>query len=343
MRQIRIILASFAFVAILGVAKVCAERAAGVDYDFIDRPANLPADFQASRGTNLRFLAIKAIDGFRVDAALWQPEANSPSSTTLIVGVHGFGGNFFSGSPIAAVSPLLAANGYGVLTISTRWHDELRNSDNFFEVRRDIEAAVYTARALGYQTLVLWGHSLGNIHVQYYAANTWDPDIKAVVLSGMFANLPWKSRYMLMQNEDAFQRLSQAALKSLRDGKERELLPLRMRRTGNEDEPVTGRHFLTYRSEASSAADGTYWIKRIPRPILMVRDAGDAIIAPFEPYALLSAATSPGSLVPAIEYVLIPNLKDPNPAPYSLRGHQFVDNREPLASTVIRWLRAGHL
>src|SRR5262249_5597951 len=117
MRQIRIILATFAFVAIFGVAKVCAERAAGVDYDFIDRPANLPADFQASPGTNLRFLAIKAIDGFRVDAALWQPEANSPSSTTLIVGVHGFGGNFFSGSPIAAVSPLLAANGYGVLTI----------------------------------------------------------------------------------------------------------------------------------------------------------------------------------------------------------------------------------
>src|SRR5215470_5931212 len=34
-----------------------------------------------------------------------------------------------------------------------------------------IEAAVYTARALGYQTLVLWNHSLGNIHVQYYAAN----------------------------------------------------------------------------------------------------------------------------------------------------------------------------
>jgi hypothetical protein len=75
----------------------------------------------------------------------------------------------------------------------------------------------------------------------------------------------------------------------------------------------------------------------------MVRDAGDAIIATFEPYALLSAATSPGSLVPSIEYVLIENPKDPNPAPYSLRGHQFVDNREPLAETVTRWLGARHL
>lgn len=197
--------------------------------------------------------------------------------------------------------------------MSTRWHDDLRGTDNFFEVRRDIEAAVYTARALGYQALVLWGHSLGNIHIQYYAANNWDPDIKAVVLSGMFANLPWRTRYMLIQNEDAFHR------------------------------PITGRHFLTYRSEASSAAEGTYWIKPIPRPILMVRDAGDAIIAPFEPYALLSAATSSGSLVPSIEYVLIPNTKDPNPAPFSLRGHLFLDNREPLAETVTRWIGARHL
>jgi hypothetical protein len=64
---------------------------------------------------------MKAIDGFRVDAALWQTKSKSASSTTLIVGVHGAGGNFYSGSPIASVSPLLATNGYGVLTISTRW------------------------------------------------------------------------------------------------------------------------------------------------------------------------------------------------------------------------------
>ena len=53
-----------------------------------------------------------------------------------------------------------------MLTISTRQHDSLINTDNYVEVRRDIEAAVYTARALGYRTLVLYGHSLGNIHVK---------------------------------------------------------------------------------------------------------------------------------------------------------------------------------
>ena len=87
-------------------------------------------------------------------------------------------------------------------------------------------------------------------------------------------------------------------------------------------QPVAAQHFLTYRSEASSTADGTYWIKRIPRPILMVRDAGDTVIQPFEPEMLLSAANSEGSLVCNIKYVLLPNAKGPNPG-----GHFFSDTR----------------
>jgi len=142
----------------------------------------------------LGFIALKAIDGERVDAALWQPASKTAPDTTLI-GVPGSGGNF-ARAPIGPLSSALSAKGYGMLAINTRQHDERVNTDNFLDVRRDIEAAIYTARALGYRKLVLFGHSLGNIQVQYYAANNWDPDIKAVVLAGMFANLPWKARPM---------------------------------------------------------------------------------------------------------------------------------------------------
>jgi hypothetical protein len=70
---------------------------------------------------------------------------------------------------------------------------------------------------------------------------------------------------MLEQNEDEFHRLSEAALKALRESKEHESLPLGMRRpNGPGKEAITGRHFLTYRSEASSTAVGTYWIKPHP-------------------------------------------------------------------------------
>ena len=313
------------------------ERAASIEYETVERPANLQPDFIAPSDANLRFLAIKTIDGSRVDAVISQPNSKTAASSTAVVSVHGSGGSYDS-DPNGFLVRLLAGKGYAVLAINTRQSGARVNTENFLDVRRDIEAAVYTARASGYRGIILHGHSLGNIQVQYYAANNWDPDIKAVVLTGMFANLPWKSRHMLVQNEESFAQLHEASLKSLREGKQTELLPMRMRRTGDQGEPVTGQHFLTYRADQSSTADGTYWIRRIPKPILMLRDGGDTTIQSFEPYMLLSAATAPGSLVPSIKYVVVLNPKGSNP-----RGHRFSDNQEPLTNTIAVWLRDQNL
>ncbi len=312
---------------------VTMERAASIEYEIVERPANLQADFIAPSDASEKFLAIKAIDSSRVDAAISQPNSKTAASSTAVVSVHGSGGSYDS-DPNGFLVRLLANKGYAVLAINTRQSGVRVNTENFLDVRRDIEAAVYTARALGYRTIVLHGHSLGNIQVQYYAANNWDADIKGVVLTGMFANLPWKSRHMLVQNEESFVQLHEASLKSLREGKQTDVLPMQMRRTRDQGEPVTGQHFLTYRADQSSAADGTYWIRRIPQPILMLRDGGDTTIQSFEPYMLLSAATAPGSLVRSIKYVVVPNPKGPNP-----RGHRFSDNQEPLANTIAAWLR----
>jgi pimeloyl-ACP methyl ester carboxylesterase len=336
MRRVLLTVA-FIVIGILAASQVRAETAVSIDYSFVERPAHVPQTLVSPAGVSLRFLAIQAIDGERVDAALWQPTDRVAANTTLIIAVHGSGGNFTAGA-VGLISPQLSSRGFGVLGINTRQHDERGNTDNFLNIRRDIEAAVYSARALGYRNLVLLGQSLGNIHVQYYAANNWDPDIKAVVLTGMFANLPWRTRYMLVADEETFRRLSDAAFKALAEGTERDLLPLQMRRPGNVEESVTADHFLTYRIEASSTADGTYWIKRIPHPILMVRDAGDALVQPFEPYMLLSAATSEGSLVPSIKYELLPNPRAPSAA-----AHSFQDNVEPLATTIQNWLRDQRL
>ena len=70
-----------------------------------------------------------------------------------------------------------------------------------------------------------------------------------------------------------------------------------MRWLGGVETPVTEQHFFTYRDEQTSAADGTYWISRIPRPILILRDEADGVVLPFEPYMLLSAAHAEESLV----------------------------------------------
>jgi hypothetical protein len=89
------------------------------------------------------------------------------------VTVHGSGGSY-QRAPQSALGARLWSKGYATLPINTRQHDATINTDNFFDVRRDIDAAVQTGRALGYRILILQGHSLGNIQVQFYAATNWD-------------------------------------------------------------------------------------------------------------------------------------------------------------------------
>jgi pimeloyl-ACP methyl ester carboxylesterase len=319
-----------------------AQIAASIEYDFVVRPTGLSSDFDPREGTSLKFLTIKAIDGFQVDASLWQPSEKQPADTTLIVMVHGSGGSY-QRAPESSLGSRFATKGYASLAINTRQHDDGINTDNFLDARRDIDAAVQVGRALGYKSLVLQGHSLGNIQVQFYAATNWDRDIKAVVLLGAFGNLPWKSRNILVQDEARFRELIEASMKSLRSGTLDQILPVKMRfGTAVSSAPleaaITGRHFLTYRWEKTSVADGTYWIHRIPNPILIVRDQSDAATAPFEPYMLLSAAHSEGSLASKVDFVLLPDAKPP-----SLKGHYFDGNEQPLADVITKWLADLHL
>jgi pimeloyl-ACP methyl ester carboxylesterase len=309
-----------------------AHVAASITYEETPRPAGLPSDMQPLPDAGLRFLSIKAIDGFKVTAALWQPLAKPAASTTLLVQVHGSGGNLAS-VQMRATARTLSAQGYAALSISTRQHDGNVNTDNFFEIRRDIEAAIATAKALGYGAIVLQGQSLGTPQLAFYAATDWDPAIKGVILTGAIAKVAWKARHINIQDEDNYRALAQAARDALRAGRPEATLPVPMRWIGGRQAPVTGQHFLTYRDEAASAADTTFWIARIPRPVLLVRDAADGVVLPFEPYMLQSAARAEGSLVPEIRYVLLPN-----PRPPSIEGHIFANNTGPLAEAIASWL-----
>jgi pimeloyl-ACP methyl ester carboxylesterase len=318
-----------------------AEVAAAITYDFIPRPAGLADEFRPSGDTSLKFLSIKTIDGYPMEAALWLPNGKAAADTTLVVMVHGSGGSYRR-PPESTIGPRLAGKGYAALAIDTRQHDDKINTDNFLDIRRDIEAAVQVGRALGYQKLVLAGHSLGNIQVQYFAATNWDRDLRAVVLLGPFANLPWKSRNILVQNEERFRALIDASMKSLRDGTLDQILPVKMRFSNpvssttastGQDVPITGQHFLTYRFDRTSLADGTFWISHIPKPILIVRDQSDGVVLPFEPHMLVSAAHAEGSLVTSVDLVVLP---DTNPV--SLKGHYFDGNEQPLTDVLAKWL-----
>ena len=80
------------------------------------------------------------------------------------------------------------------------------------------------------------------MQVQYYAATDWDPTIKAVVLTGAFGKLPWKSRHILIQDEDNYKALADTSVGALRAGKAAEILPIKMRWLGGVETPVTAQH-----------------------------------------------------------------------------------------------------
>ena len=118
---------------------VAMERAASIEYETVERPANLQADFIAPSDASLKFLAIKAIDGSRVDAVISQPNSKTAASSTAVVSVHGSGGSYDS-DPNGFLVRLLASKGYAVLAINTRQSGARVNTENFLDVRRDIEA-----------------------------------------------------------------------------------------------------------------------------------------------------------------------------------------------------------
>jgi pimeloyl-ACP methyl ester carboxylesterase len=157
------------------------------------------------------------------------------------------------------------------------------------DLRRDLEAAVQTARALGYRSVVLQGHSQGSLHVQFYAATTWDADVKAVILLGAFADLPWTAQRAHSRRGE-LQRADRGIDEGIARGDTRRGAAGKNALVHGQQVPITAQHFLTYRWDTGSIAGGTFWIRHISRPILLVRDQADAFILPFEPYALLSAA-----------------------------------------------------
>jgi pimeloyl-ACP methyl ester carboxylesterase len=304
---------------------------ASVSYQVVDRPAQVPPSFTAPDGVDLTFLSYTAIDGSTNLAAHVQPHATAAAETTLIVYVHGSGGNFYGSVAGNEVMPL-AQHGYAGLTISTRGHDQHINTDNFFDTRHDLAAAVAIARALGYQRIVLQGHSLGTAQVLYYAATDWSHEIRGVILTAPFADLPWKTQHILVADDALYRQLYQEAVQAVLAQQPDAVLQTSMPYLGGQTSRVTAKHFLTYRWAHESAVRSVEWIRRLTVPVLIVRDQADQFILPFETAQLYSAARSDGSLVPDVHNVLVPDT-------HSLNGHSFPDTMPQLIQVTLKWLQ----
>lgn len=305
--------------------------AASISYQPIPRPSNAPDSFTAPAGASLQFYSITTIDGVTTVAAIVSPQGSQPKDTTMVIHVHGSGGNLYEVTG-AQLAIQLVQHGYANMTINTRQHDDGINMDNFFDVRNDIYAATSVARSMGYQRIVVHGHSLGTSQVLYYAATDWSPDIKGIVLTGPFADLPWKSQLIVVNNEPVYRQLYQEALDAVHSGHPDAVLPDPMPYLGGTTTPVTAQHFLTYRWQYESAAVSTDWIRRVTVPILLVRDGQDQTVLSFEPVWLCASATSYGALSQDIENDVVQDSSSGN-------GHNFPNTIPQLTDLVLSWLQ----
>jgi pimeloyl-ACP methyl ester carboxylesterase len=281
-------------------------------------------------GVSTRDLETVALDGRVGTAVLRTGKGLTGDLGVGVVMVHGSGENM-ERAPVGPLSRALAERGFTTLSINTRQHDDGVNTDDIRGTLRDIDAAVWTMRALGCASIVLHGHSLGTAQVQMYAALNWWADIRAVVLTGPFANLPWKSRQLLSSDDDVYRDMSREARAAVVAGRPEQVLAHELSWIYGRSTPVTAGHFASYRDEGVGIADSTHWIRRIPYPILAIRAADDAVVHPFELRWLVSVARSEASLVPDVRAVTLP-------AAEGCSGHAFEGRETLLAETVAGWL-----
>lgn len=302
--------------------------AARITYRRLEAPPDVLGGYPVPDGVDAVPYELTSIDGRRGLAVHLLPEQRDRSAP-LVISVHGSGGSIRS-QPNELLSCGLAGLGTPVLAINTRQSGEAVNTDSFYETVRDIDAAYRVALQLGYDRIVMHGHSLGTSQVSFFTATHWYSSTAGVVLTGMFADLPWKSRHLLINDEQAYAELTEQAVAAVQAGDYARILPAKMRWLGGKEMAVSARHFLTYRRTELAGARSTEWIARIPHPLLMVRDDHDPVIEYFEP-SWLEAAAAKG-LSPDVTSVALPSDAGSN-------GHAFETSGQQLVSTVADWIR----
>lgn len=137
---------------------------------------------------------IKTSDGVSLHGIIVPPHQKSH---TALIWIHGLGSNFAgSQTLIKELSAACQKNGIAHFKFNTRGHDivnrdagkkkGLRGSgfERFEDCLPDISAMIREARRLGYQKIILAGHSTGANKALYYLYKTQDRSVTGLVLLG---------------------------------------------------------------------------------------------------------------------------------------------------------------
>jgi len=117
----------------------------------------------------------RPLDGFWAPGRRWH--------ATLIVVVHGMGGNFYRSSLKKAWLRQGPRHGFDVLSFNNRGAERQVAGERFGDCLADLDTALQYGRRLGYRRFILLGHSTGCQKIVYYQARRQPTDVAALVLA----------------------------------------------------------------------------------------------------------------------------------------------------------------
>ena len=260
-------------------------------------------------------IELQTSDGVHLDSVLREPQPNRAKAGVVMV--HGYGGNFYSGI-MAFLPKALSRRGFATLALNMRDHDLGPKKNLFEENLPDIAAGIDEMAKHGYKALFLYGHSMGSNRVLFYLAESQDPRIAGVVLTGPPGNLfQWNIKTFGL--EAATQVLHQAQeLKAQGKGNTWMLIDL-----GPLGKTLyTANHVVSLRGP-QTLSDPFMNIARLSKPVLIVHGLADRLADP-EVTDQLANNAGTGSQVTVRKIVGA--------------DHRFRDNEKELEEIIVKWL-----
>lgn len=230
-------------------------------------------------------------DNLELDAILFRTQL---SKKKVIVHVHGKEGHFIQNHFVTTMGYSYPLEGYSFLTFNNRGHDYMadmlqRGTQGFEWVKKgtafdilknavlDINGVVAYLLDLGYEEIILQGHSIGPHKICYYMANQPKYNISKLILLSTADVI-----YLLDAMVPNWQKYSKLAEKMIKKGKGKELMPI----TLWSNAPVSAETFWDYTNDNSDSWIFNFkeserefkYFNQILKPILVVNPENDVAV-----------------------------------------------------------------
>lgn len=229
-----------------------------------------------------KLVRIKSVDNIEMVGILYEPEEKN---NKIVIHVHGLCGNFYENRFIDTLAKTYTNKGISFLTFNNRGtnfiSELLKGNDyeviggcyeKFTDSLLDIEGTINYAKEIGYNEVILEGHSYGCNKVVYYYTKKKDEIIKKIVLlapcdiSQECVKFLSKEEYEIAKNESK---------KLVSEGKASELIDFSVNANGkisagtyyNDFLPGGENDFIKYRDGIDSKSD---ILNSIDIPVLII-------------------------------------------------------------------------